>query len=218
MQLIQSDLAKIGIKTKLDGHEWAEYTSSFLKQEKGAFVKSEGQQLMRLGWVGDYPIIDNFTYPLVPEHSRRQQGPLQQPRGRHTTGAGRGRRPDASRLHRALPADREDGRARHAARAHRDLHALGRDERPGPRPHLQPAEPSPTSRRSGSASSGTSGDSRTHRPGGGGATRRHRLGSLRDEGSVRRLLKYIVRRILQMIPVFFGVTVAALHPDRGRAR
>jgi oligopeptide transport system substrate-binding protein len=64
MQLIQSDLAKIGIKAKLDGHEWAEYTSSFLKQEKGAFVKSEGQQLMRLGWVADYPIIDNFTYPL----------------------------------------------------------------------------------------------------------------------------------------------------------
>jgi peptide/nickel transport system substrate-binding protein/oligopeptide transport system substrate-binding protein len=64
MQLIQSDLAKIGIKAKLDGHEWAEYTSSFLKQENGAFVKSEGQQLMRLGWVADYPIIDNFTYPL----------------------------------------------------------------------------------------------------------------------------------------------------------
>jgi oligopeptide transport system substrate-binding protein len=71
MQLIQSDLAKIGITTKLDGHEWAEYTSSFLKQvpEGGAYVKPEGQQLMRLGWIADYPIIDNFTYPLFQSKS-----------------------------------------------------------------------------------------------------------------------------------------------------
>jgi oligopeptide transport system substrate-binding protein len=69
MQLIQADLAKIGIKTKLDPHEWAEYTSSFLKNEKGAFVKDEGQQLMRLGWIADYPIIDNFTYPMFQSQS-----------------------------------------------------------------------------------------------------------------------------------------------------
>ncbi len=64
MQLLQSDWSKIGVKVKLDPHEWAEYTSSFLKVENAQFVKPEGQQIMRLGWSLDYPIIDNFSYPL----------------------------------------------------------------------------------------------------------------------------------------------------------
>ena len=55
MQLVQADLAKVGIKSKLQGAEWAQY----LKQlDEGKF------QVGRLGWIADYPIYDNFLYPI----------------------------------------------------------------------------------------------------------------------------------------------------------
>ena len=60
MQLVQADLAKVGIKTKLQGGEWAQY----LKQlDEGDF------QLGRLGWTADYPIYDNFLYPIFETNS-----------------------------------------------------------------------------------------------------------------------------------------------------
>ncbi|PKQ37173.1 MAG: ABC transporter substrate-binding protein [Actinobacteria bacterium HGW-Actinobacteria-1] len=55
MQLIQSDLKAIGVNVKLDGQEWAQYLD---KLDAGEF------QLGRLGWLADYPIMDNFLYPL----------------------------------------------------------------------------------------------------------------------------------------------------------
>lgn len=55
MALVQSDLAAIGVKTKLDGQEWAQYLD---KLQAGEY------QIGRLGWVADYPIIDNFLFPL----------------------------------------------------------------------------------------------------------------------------------------------------------
>ncbi len=55
MQLIQSDLKAIGINAKLDGQEWAQYLD---KLDAGKF------QMGRLGWIADYPIMDNFLYPL----------------------------------------------------------------------------------------------------------------------------------------------------------
>jgi oligopeptide transport system substrate-binding protein len=64
MALIQSDLQKIGIQTKLDPHQWAEYTSDFTKVSGGKYAKPQGQQLIRLGWQADYPIMDNFINPL----------------------------------------------------------------------------------------------------------------------------------------------------------
>ena len=60
MQLVQADLAKVGIKTKLQGAEWAQY----LKQlDEGKF------QVGRLGWIADYPIYDNFLYSIFQSKS-----------------------------------------------------------------------------------------------------------------------------------------------------
>jgi peptide/nickel transport system substrate-binding protein/oligopeptide transport system substrate-binding protein len=72
-QLVQADLAKIGLKTKFDGHEFAEYTSTFLKIENGNYVGSAPRQIMRLGWQADYPIMDNFLYPLFESKSTSNQ-------------------------------------------------------------------------------------------------------------------------------------------------
>jgi len=55
MELVQSDLAKLGIKATFDSAEFPVY----LKQlDAGKF------QIGRLGWIADYPIADNFLYPL----------------------------------------------------------------------------------------------------------------------------------------------------------
>jgi len=60
MQLVQADLAKVGIKSKLQGAEWAQY----LKQlDEGKFTVG------RLGWIADYPIFDNFLYPIFDSKS-----------------------------------------------------------------------------------------------------------------------------------------------------
>ncbi len=55
MELIASDLKAIGVNVKLDGMEWAQHLDSM---DAGTF------QLGRLGWLADYPIMDNFLYPL----------------------------------------------------------------------------------------------------------------------------------------------------------
>lgn len=60
MELIQSDLAKLGIKATFDSAEFPVY----LKQlDAGKF------QLGRLGWIADYPIADNFLYPIFQSKS-----------------------------------------------------------------------------------------------------------------------------------------------------
>lgn len=60
MELVGSDLAKIGIKTKPDGVEWAQY----LKQ-----LDAGSYQIGRLGWIADYPIFDNFINPIFQSKS-----------------------------------------------------------------------------------------------------------------------------------------------------
>jgi oligopeptide transport system substrate-binding protein len=60
MELVQSDLAKIGITATFDSAEFPVY----LKQlDAGKF------QIGRLGWIADYPIADNFLYPLFQSKS-----------------------------------------------------------------------------------------------------------------------------------------------------
>lgn len=55
MQLIQADLDAIGVKAEIQAEEWAAYLTSL----------SDGNyQIGRLGWVADYPIMENFLYPL----------------------------------------------------------------------------------------------------------------------------------------------------------
>lgn len=55
MQLVQADLAKIGVKTSFDSADFPTY----LKQ-----LGAGNFQIGRLGWIADYPIMDNFLYPL----------------------------------------------------------------------------------------------------------------------------------------------------------
>jgi peptide/nickel transport system substrate-binding protein/oligopeptide transport system substrate-binding protein len=55
MALVQADLKAVGINVKTDFTEWAAYLK---KLDDGTF------QIGRLGWFADYPIIDNFIYPI----------------------------------------------------------------------------------------------------------------------------------------------------------
>ena len=55
LQLVQEDLKAIGIESELVGSEWAQYLD---KLDAGDY------QVARLGWIADYPIMDNFLYPL----------------------------------------------------------------------------------------------------------------------------------------------------------
>ncbi len=55
MQLIQADLKAIGINAEMAGTEWAQYLKLL---DAGQF------QIGRLGWIADYPIFDNFMYPI----------------------------------------------------------------------------------------------------------------------------------------------------------
>jgi oligopeptide transport system substrate-binding protein len=60
MQLIQADLKAVGINTTFASADFPTY----LKQlDAGKF------QIARLGWVADYPIMDNFQYPLFDSKS-----------------------------------------------------------------------------------------------------------------------------------------------------
>ncbi len=55
MTLIQADLKAIGINVKTDLTEWAAYLPK---------LQDHQYQLGRMGWIADYPIIDNFLYPI----------------------------------------------------------------------------------------------------------------------------------------------------------
>ena len=55
LQLVQEDFKAIGVNSELVGSEWAQYLD---KMATGEY------HVGRLGWIADYPIMDNFLYPL----------------------------------------------------------------------------------------------------------------------------------------------------------
>lgn len=55
MEQVQADLAEVGIEAELDQVEWAALLSRY-----NSFDFDAG----RLGWTADYPIMDNFLFPL----------------------------------------------------------------------------------------------------------------------------------------------------------
>lgn len=61
MELIQEDLAAIGVESELEGFEWAQYLD--------LLFADASYQIARLGWIADYPTLDNFTYPLFQSES-----------------------------------------------------------------------------------------------------------------------------------------------------
>ncbi|MCL4378387.1 MAG: peptide ABC transporter substrate-binding protein [Actinobacteria bacterium] len=54
-EAIQADAAKIGIKIEVEGFEWG---TMLEKAKAGEII------FYRLGWLADYPTMDNFLYPL----------------------------------------------------------------------------------------------------------------------------------------------------------
>ncbi|MDY3291976.1 MAG: ABC transporter substrate-binding protein, partial [Parolsenella sp.] len=56
MEMVMADLAAIGIDTTSDTAEWSSIVTN--TYPNGNF------QIGRLGWIADYPIMDNFLYPL----------------------------------------------------------------------------------------------------------------------------------------------------------
>ncbi|MFH1834398.1 MAG: peptide ABC transporter substrate-binding protein [bacterium] len=58
--LVQADLKAIGINTKLEGVEWAQWLDQ---------MDAKDFQLGRLGWSSDYPIMDNWIAPLFQSDS-----------------------------------------------------------------------------------------------------------------------------------------------------
>jgi len=54
-EAMQADLAEIGIDIEIVGMEWGAALDAFKNGEIGFF---------RLGWIADYPIMDNFLFPL----------------------------------------------------------------------------------------------------------------------------------------------------------
>ncbi len=54
MSMVQSDLEAVGLKVQQESQEWASYLQ---KLKGGDFTMG------RLGWIADYPTIDNMLYP-----------------------------------------------------------------------------------------------------------------------------------------------------------
>jgi peptide/nickel transport system substrate-binding protein/oligopeptide transport system substrate-binding protein len=52
---VQEDLKAIGVNSELVGSEWAQYLDKLAAKQ---------YQVGRLGWIADYPIMDNFLYPI----------------------------------------------------------------------------------------------------------------------------------------------------------
>lgn len=55
LQLVQEDFKAIGVESEIVGTEWAQYLDK---------LEAKKYQVGRLGWIADYPIMDNFLYPL----------------------------------------------------------------------------------------------------------------------------------------------------------
>ncbi|MBC7247164.1 MAG: ABC transporter substrate-binding protein [Actinobacteria bacterium] len=54
-QFIQGNLKDVGVNFGIEGYEWGTYLD---------LIQGEQITFFRLGWLADYPIMDNFLYPL----------------------------------------------------------------------------------------------------------------------------------------------------------
>ncbi|MDZ4170405.1 MAG: ABC transporter substrate-binding protein [Coriobacteriia bacterium] len=72
MQLVQADLQAIGLEVSFDTADW---TNTLKKYDSGSF------QIGRAGWQADYPIMDNFLYPLFTTDAGNNLGKYSNPAG-----------------------------------------------------------------------------------------------------------------------------------------
>jgi oligopeptide transport system substrate-binding protein len=54
-QFVQGNLVDVGVNFKIEGYEWGTYLD---------LIQAEQITFFRLGWLADYPIMDNFLYPM----------------------------------------------------------------------------------------------------------------------------------------------------------
>ena len=65
-EVLQAGWQKVGIQTQLNNFEWGTFLDKLSKGNQG-----EGSQLFRMGWLADYPSMDNFLYPLFQSSQAR---------------------------------------------------------------------------------------------------------------------------------------------------
>jgi len=65
-EVLQAGWQKAGINVKLSNFEWGTFLDKLSKGNKGS-----GDQLFRMGWLADYPSMDNFLYPLFQSDQAR---------------------------------------------------------------------------------------------------------------------------------------------------
>jgi peptide/nickel transport system substrate-binding protein/oligopeptide transport system substrate-binding protein len=67
-EVLQAGWKAAGIETKLSNYEWGTFLDKLSKSSGGTGDRS---QLFRMGWVADYPSMDNFLYPLFQSDQSR---------------------------------------------------------------------------------------------------------------------------------------------------
>jgi len=60
-EVLQAGWKAVGINVELSNYEWGTFLDMLAKSEKGDAKSSE---VFRMGWLPDYPSMDNFLYPL----------------------------------------------------------------------------------------------------------------------------------------------------------
>ena len=65
-EVLQAGWQKAGIDVKLSNFEWGTFLDKLSKGNKGS-----GSQVFRMGWIADYPSMDNFLYPLFQSDQAR---------------------------------------------------------------------------------------------------------------------------------------------------
>ncbi len=59
--MLQAGWKAVGFDIELSNYEWGTYLDMLAKSEKG---DASSAQVFRMGWIADYPSLDNFLYPL----------------------------------------------------------------------------------------------------------------------------------------------------------
>lgn len=60
-EVLQAGWKAVGFDIELSNYEWGTYLDMLAKSEKG---DEKSAQIFRMGWIADYPSLDNFLYPL----------------------------------------------------------------------------------------------------------------------------------------------------------
>ena len=127
MELVQADWEDIGVKSTFDSAEFAVY----LKQlDAGKF------QVARLGWIADYPIMDNFLYPLFTTGSGDNKSQYSNPEVDKGLEAARAITDQTAASGCVSGAERDD-RREHAGRTDHVLQAPSRRLEPSEQLHLR---------------------------------------------------------------------------------